>query len=75
MTPLFYIKDTTDNSIWEILEYDISDQKRLGWLNGRCIDAGDDPKNYIGADIGVDAKYVFEGARYDFAKDLKYIIV
>lgn len=67
---LFFIKDLRDGSVWAINEISTRESNRLGWLNGVCvsIDQGDD-KNYIGADCGIDAEYVFTNKNYEVSKN------
>lgn len=67
---LFYVKDLTDNSVWAIHKYDTKEGNRLGWLNGTCVVIGDNIKNYIGAECGMDAEYVFTSPKRDFSKQI-----
>jgi len=68
---LFYAFDLRDKSIWVITRFDISESNRLGWLNGYCVFVGDNPNNYIGADIGVDAEFVLTSKHWDISKHFK----
>lgn len=65
----FFIKDLRDDSIWGITEIE-PDENRQGWLNGKCILVGNNEKNYVGADIGIDAEYVFTSGNFDYGKEL-----
>lgn len=67
---LFYVKDLDDNSIWSIHEIDTNERNRLGWLNCKCVDIGNDSKNYIGADMGIDAEWVYTSEKFDVSKQL-----
>lgn len=65
----FFIQDLRDSSIWGITEIE-PDAKRQGWLRGKCLAVGSDDKNFIGADIGIDAGYVFTSGNWDYGKVL-----
>lgn len=70
---LFYILNKQDNSLWGIQSIDNTTSNRLGWLNGKCIDTGSNQNIYIGADIGVDAEYVFTFDNWDVSKNINQL--
>lgn len=68
--PLLYFKDLENKSVWSVYEIVPMKETRNKWLNGKCIEPGDDDKAFIGQKIGVPAETVFNRPeKYDVSKE------